>query len=109
MLEHAGRKMGAGVELIAAGDHAGPAEQFAATVTLGHGSWRRLPRELKQTLIDDAPTFLDEAQDPEQLVFDLEWVRDFSLPTLLTFGDQSPPLFGPVVGKLTQAMPTRKS
>lgn len=76
----------------------------AVPLVLVHGSWARLPRELKQTLIDNAPTFLDESKDPEQLVFDLEWVRDFSQPTCLTLGDQSPPIFGPVVGKLVKAM-----
>jgi pimeloyl-ACP methyl ester carboxylesterase len=105
MLEQVGQKMGTVVDRIASGDHAGAAEQFAETVALGPGAWRRLPHELKQTLIDNAPTFLDEAQDPEQLVFDLEWIKGFSSPTLLTRGDQNPPIFGPVVGKLAQALP----
>ncbi|WHZ14244.1 MAG: hypothetical protein OJF52_001080 [Nitrospira sp.] len=77
----------------------------AVPLVLVHGSWARLPRELKQTLIDNAPTFLDESKDPEQRVFDLEWVRDFSQPTGLTLGDQSPLIFEPVVENLVKAMP----
>jgi len=64
-----------------------------------------LPPEFKQTLIENAPTFLDEARDPEHLAFDLEWIRGFSKPALLTFGDQSPPTFAPIVAKLTEALP----
>ena len=56
-------------------------------------------------LIENAPTFLDEARDPEQLTFDCEWIRSFSRPTLLTFGDQSPPIFSPVVAKLVDLLP----
>ena len=40
-----------------------------------------------------------------KIVFDLEWVRNFSQPTLLTLGDQSPPTFAPVIAKLAEAMP----
>ena len=105
MLEEIRQRVGAVVERIASGDHAGAAEQFADTVALGAGTWARLPRQVRQTMIDNAPTFLDEAQDPEQLVFNLEWVQEFSRPVLLTMGDQSPPTFGPVVRKLAQALP----
>jgi pimeloyl-ACP methyl ester carboxylesterase len=64
-----------------------------------------MPRELQQTLSENAPTFLDEASDPEQLRFELEWIRRFSRPALLTMGDQSPPPFAPVVAKLAKALP----
>jgi pimeloyl-ACP methyl ester carboxylesterase len=105
MLEEIRQRVGAVVELIASGDHAGAAKQFADTVALGPGTWARLPREVQRTMSDNAPTFLDEAQDPEQIVFNLEWLRGFSRPALLTLGDQSPPTFGPVIRKLAQAMP----
>jgi pimeloyl-ACP methyl ester carboxylesterase len=105
MLELVRQKMKVVIERIASGDHAGAAEQFAETIALGPGAWSRLPREVQQTMIDNAPTFLDEANDPEQIVFDLGWVRDFSQPTLLTQGDQSPPTFARVARKLAEAMP----
>ena len=105
MLEAVNQRIGAVVERIASGDHAGAAEQFVETVALGPGTWTQMPREFQQTFIENAPTFLDEASDPEQLGFDLEWIRGFSKPALLTLGDKSPPTFAPVVAKLAEALP----
>jgi len=64
---------------------------------------------VQQTLIENAPTFLDEANDPEQLALGLESIRGFSQPVLLTVGEQSPPMFAPVVAKLTKALPPTRS
>lgn len=105
MLEEAGKRIGAVVERIASGDHAGAAEQFVETVALGPGTWAQLPPDLQKTFIINAPTFLDEASDPEQLAYDLEWIRAFPRPVLLTTGDQSPPTFAPVVAKLADVLP----
>jgi pimeloyl-ACP methyl ester carboxylesterase len=55
--------------------------------------------------IENAPTFLDEANDPDQLAFDPEWIKTFVRPSLLTLGDQSPPMFAPVVHRLAAALP----
>jgi len=106
MIEEAGPRIGAVVERIASGDHAGAAELFVETVALGPGMWAQLPPEFQQIMIENAPTFLDEAQDPEQLAFDLEWIRGFSRPALLTLGDQSPPTFAPVIAKLAETLPS---
>jgi pimeloyl-ACP methyl ester carboxylesterase len=105
LLEDVQRKVGRVVARIAAGDHAGAAEEFVETVALGPGTWARLPPALQRTLIENAPTFLDEASDPEQLRFDLAWLGGFDRPALLTLGDQSPPAFAPVVAKLADALP----
>jgi pimeloyl-ACP methyl ester carboxylesterase len=94
------------VERIASGDHAGAAEEFIDTIALGPGSWATIPPDLQRILIENAPTFLDEARDPEALHFDLDWVRRFSKPALLSRGDHSPPAFAPVITKLAQAIPT---
>lgn len=104
-LEDVGRRVGAVVERISSGDHAGAAEQFVETVALGPGSWAQLPHELQRTFIENAPTFLDEARDPEQLAFDLAWIKLFSRPSLLSVGDQSPPMFAPVVATLANVLP----
>lgn len=105
LLAEVHQKIGAVVERIASGDHAGAAEQFVETVALGPGAWTQLPPEVRQTLIENAPTFLDEASDAEALDFDLEWLRAFSRPSLLTRGDQSPPTFAPVVAWLAETLP----
>ncbi len=111
MLDEFGRNIAAVCRHVAAGEHATAAEQFVDAVALGPGAWAETPPELQRTLIENAPTFLDEAGDPEQLVFDLDAIRGFTKPVLLTFGGESPPLFAPVVAKLAKAMPnveTRK-
>jgi pimeloyl-ACP methyl ester carboxylesterase len=90
---------------IASGDHAGAAEQFVETVALGPGTWAQLRPEIRRALIENAPSFLDEARDPESLTFDRDWLGGFSPPALLTLGDQSPPIFAPVVAKLAGALP----
>ena len=105
LLDDVCRKIDAVVARIASGDHAGAAEQFVETVALGPGDWSAIPPEVRRTLIENAPTFLDEARDPEQLGFDLDWIRGFSRPTLLSLGDHSPPTFAPVVAKLAGALP----
>jgi pimeloyl-ACP methyl ester carboxylesterase len=105
LLTEVSRRVGAVVERILSGDHAGAAEQFVDTVALGPGAWVQMPPEIRQTFVENAPTFLDEASDPEALGFDLEWVRGFTRPALLTRGDQSPPFFAPVVAKLAEALP----
>ena len=105
ILDEVGSRLGAVVERIASGDHAGAAEQFVESVALGPGSWAQLPRKIQLTLIENAPTFFDEVNDSEQLAFDLEWIEATPLPALLTTGGQSPPTFAPVVAKLANALP----
>ncbi len=102
-------RIGAVVERIAAGDHAGAAEQFVETVALGPNTWAQLPDAARQTFVENAPTFLDETKDPEQLAFDSAWVRGFSAPALLTSGDQSPPTFAPVVAQLAGVLPNAEA
>ena len=99
------KKIRAVAERIACGDYAGATEQFVETVALGPGTWTTLPPDVQQFMIENAPTFLDEANDPEQLAFDLGSISHFSKPTLLTLGDQSPPPFAPVVTRLSRAVP----
>lgn len=105
MLHEAAVRVRAVVERIASGDHAGAAEQFVETVALGPGTWAQLPPDLQATFITNAPTYLDEARDPEQLAFDPASVSAFVRPALLTTGDQSPPIFAPVVAMLADVMP----
>jgi pimeloyl-ACP methyl ester carboxylesterase len=99
-------KIRAVAERIAAGDHVGATEQFVETVSLGPGAWATVLPDIQQVMIENAPTFLDEANDPEQLGFDRDWIRGFFRPALLTLGDQSPPPFAAVVGKLAEALPS---
>lgn len=105
MLEETGRRISDVVGRIAAGDHAGAAELFVETVALGPGMWAQLDEATQGVLIENAPTFLDETRDPEQLAMDAETMSRITQPVLVTTGGQSPPLFGPVVERLVAALP----
>ena len=98
-------RMSAVVSMLAAGDSAGGARQFVETIAFGPGAWPKLPEELRKTLVFNAPTWLDEAHDPEALEIDLGGLDGFTAPVLLTVGDQSPPFFPMVVEKIAAAMP----
>jgi pimeloyl-ACP methyl ester carboxylesterase len=98
-------RMSAVVSLLTAGDWTGGARQFVETIAFGPGAWPELPDEVRNTFVFNAPTWLDEAQDPEALEIDLGGLRGFTAPALLTVGDQSPPFFPKVVEKVAAAMP----
>jgi len=90
---------------IASGDHAGAAETFVEMVALGPGAWARLPPRVRAAMVENAPTFLDEANDPDQFGFDPDRLAAFDRPLLLTTGDRSPPVFAPVMRRLARAQP----
>jgi pimeloyl-ACP methyl ester carboxylesterase len=104
MLEGFAQLNAAVAERIASGDHTAAAEQFIEEA-LGEGLWTQLPPWFRQITIENAPSYLDEVNDPEVIAFDLKWIRDFTRPVLLTQGDQSPPMFAPVISKLAEALP----
>lgn len=90
---------------IRAGDHAGAAELFVEEVAFGPGSWAGLPASMRLTLIENAPTFLDEENDPESRVIDESALARYVGPVLITSGDRSPPIFGPVLDRLGELLP----
>jgi pimeloyl-ACP methyl ester carboxylesterase len=92
-------------ELLEAGDMEGGVRQFVETIAFGPGVWEQVPPEIKQTVIFNAPTFLDERHDPEALSIDLARLRRFPHPVLLTNGEQSPPFFAPIVAKIASVLP----
>jgi pimeloyl-ACP methyl ester carboxylesterase len=105
MLEEFSEASAKTAERIASGDHAGAAEQFVEEV-VGPGLWAQFPPEIRHMIIEHAPTFLDEANDPDAIAFDLEWMGRFPHPALLTRGDESPPAFAAIISKLVEALPS---
>jgi pimeloyl-ACP methyl ester carboxylesterase len=96
---------------LAAGNMEPGARRFVEMV-LGPGAWDTfLPEEARRTLINNAPTFLDETRDPEVLSIDTSALARFSKPVLLTGGSESPPFFAPVLDRLATVLPnaTRKT
>jgi pimeloyl-ACP methyl ester carboxylesterase len=104
MLERFAQLVAAFNERVAAGDDAGAAEMFVEE-GLGEGLWSEFPPEFRQMTIENAANTLDDLNDPESIAFDLEWIEDFTRPTLLTLGDRTAPLFPPVTTRLAEAMP----
>ncbi len=105
ILEATQKKVKRVVELIKKGKNEDAAREFIEKIVSSPGAWTEIPGEMKKVLIYNAPTFLDEAQDPEKVVFKSDWVRSFSKPALLTYGEESPPHFVSVVRKLSKIIP----
>lgn len=82
------------------------AQLFVETIAFGPGAWPHLPLQAQQTFVYNAPTFLDETKDPENLQIDLSKLSHFNKPALLTQGTESPPFFLMVLSQLAKAIPT---
>jgi pimeloyl-ACP methyl ester carboxylesterase len=74
-------------------------------IALGPGMWEKLPAEVRHTFIFNAPTFLDEMNEPESIMsVDLTRLAAFSRPMLLSEGDESPPFFGVILEQIATAV-----
>lgn len=91
--------------LLRDGNYRNAARHFVDNVAFGPGVWDKLPPARQQTFVNNAPTFLDELQDPNISIVDLDALSRFDRPTLLTRGEGSPAFFSSVVGTLVRAMP----
>jgi len=91
--------------LIAANEYEQAAKLFVETIAFGPGAWKGLPDHVKQTFIYNAPTFLDEIHDPNNLEFDTSGLSHFDKPALLTHGTESPPFFPMVLNIISKAFP----
>jgi pimeloyl-ACP methyl ester carboxylesterase len=106
LLQHGANSLEAVGRRISEGDHEGAARQFVEEVAFGPGAWdNELPPEVRAIFIHNAPTFLDELQDPDQLRIDEELLTRLELPVRLTDGSQSPPAFRRVIERLMQLIP----
>ena len=98
-LESVGRR-------IAEGDHEGASRQFVEEVAFGPGAWENaLSPEVRATFIRNAPTYLDELGDPNQLNIDKEALAHLDVPVHLTEGSESPPVFIRVNDRLVKLIP----
>ena len=87
---------------LRAGDTTGGAERFVEEVTLGPGMWDQLPEQLRQTMVDNAPTFLETMNDPHWADLDVQALSRRPVPLLLTDGDQSPAFLRVIVTELAR-------
>jgi pimeloyl-ACP methyl ester carboxylesterase len=93
------------VRLLRAGDHEGGARSFVENIAYGPGAWEQMPQAARDTFVFNAPTWLDELQEPSALSMQLDLLANFDAPTLLTLGGTSPPFFPLVVKRVAAAIP----
>ena len=106
ILEQGARSLEAVGRQIAEGDHQGAARQFVEEVAFGPGAWENeLPPEVREIFVQNAPTFLDELQDPSQLQIDEDALARVELPVRLTEGSESPATFPAVIERLLALIP----
>lgn len=106
ILQHGARSLDAVGRRIADGDHEGAARQFVDEVAFGPGAWEnQLPPEMREIFVRNAPTFLDELQDPKQLRIDADALSQLELSVRLTQGSESPPTFPAVIDRLIELIP----
>ncbi len=86
------------------GDTSAGAARFIEEITLGPGTWEQLPAQLRQTMVDNAPTFLETMNDPHWADLAVQALSRASCPILLTNGEHSPPWFGPLMTELTRLL-----
>jgi pimeloyl-ACP methyl ester carboxylesterase len=98
-------RIAAVVALLQAGDMAAGARFFVETIAFGPGAWEKLPQSTRDTFIFNAPTWLDELQEPESQSIDLDRLSNFKRPVLLSVGGASPPFFPQVVERIAAALP----
>jgi pimeloyl-ACP methyl ester carboxylesterase len=106
ILRRGARSLDAVGRRIADGDHEGAARQFVEEVAFGPGAWENeLPPEMRAIFVHNAPTYLDELQDPRQLRIDVDALSHLELSVLLTQGSESRPTFPGVIDRLLELIP----
>ena len=93
------------LHLLQSGNDAAAAERFVDTIAFGPGAWSKMAEEKRHTFITNAPTFLDELMDPQGVTVDLDALRRYTGPALLTRGERSAPFFPAVVIRLSRELP----
>ncbi|WP_328837961.1 alpha/beta hydrolase [Streptomyces europaeiscabiei] len=81
------------------------ARRFTDEIAVGPGTWDQLPSPVRQTFLANAPTFLDEHDDPHWADLDLPGLSAYTGPVLLTRGTAGPPWFATVTSRLAEALP----
>ncbi len=99
------QRIGAVVETLQAGKTELGARQFVETVALGPGMWDKLPSEMRHTFVFNAPTWLDEMNEPSAFTLDLSRLAAFHHAAFITRGDQSPPFLGAILDRIAAALP----
>jgi pimeloyl-ACP methyl ester carboxylesterase len=107
LLEQTMEDFGEVSRLLESGDYAGCAKRFVDTA-LGPGNWELFPAEIHEMFVRNAPTFGAELEDPDGMSIELESLAAVTAPMLLSNGDETPPMFPPIVEQLDRALPNAR-
>lgn len=105
VMRDAQEKMDSVLAHLRAGETYEGAYRFVEEVALGPGAWDRFPEEVRGTFLANAPTFLDEQDDPGWSSLALDRLSGYQGPALLTMGTVSPPWFEVIIARLAEALP----
>lgn len=95
----------AAAALLADGAMEAGTRHFVETIAAGPGGWERIPPDMQQSYVFNAPTWLDEIRDPGALTVDVATLRRFTGPVRLTAGEKSPSFFRLVVEAIARNLP----
>lgn len=107
-LHEVNNRVAAVVALLEKGEDKEAAERFVETIAFGPGAWQDLASNVQQTFVYNAPTFLDETRDPDNLNLNIDSLSRYTKPALMTSGTESPPFFLMVLDQLAKALPHAK-
>lgn len=102
-------KIGRVIAALESGEPEEGARLFVNTIAVGPGTWENmLPDVVKQTLINNAPTFLDETRDPESLTIDTQALARVTRPVFASTGSEGPPFMVPIMDRVESIVPQIK-
>lgn len=95
------------VEQLMAGEMESSISRFVNAVVRPN-AWDDIPEDFRQFLVSQAPTFIDDVNDPDPWTVDLEKLAEFSKPILLTQGEHSAKFYGVILNEIHRAVPGAK-
>ena len=95
------------VEKLMAGKMESNISRFMNAVILPD-VWDTFPDDFRKFLVSQAPTFIDDVNDPDPWTVDLEKLAKFPQPILLTQGEHSAKFYSVILDEIHKAVPQAK-
>ncbi|MFJ4785286.1 alpha/beta fold hydrolase [Streptomyces sp. NPDC088794] len=109
MITSVRQELAAVLDHLRAGEDLEGARRFMDGIALGPGEWDKLPDKARDTVVANAPTFLDEHGDPAWAALDLDRLAGRAVPLLVTHGTTSPAWLHPIAARLTETLPQARA
>lgn len=104
LVAEVGERVAAVVEQIERGRAEAAARDFIENIAMGPGAWEMMPEEERAAMVGLADPFAAEQRDPAWADIDLDSLSDIRFPVLLTQGEESPPFFSKIIGRLSEVI-----